>query len=202
MFEFLEDHTYFNDNFSGEVVGFNKNTNNLIVEGGDKNTDEERNLEVSIFDSKIVQDIDEYENWEEKLYNTLIKNRGIVDIFVLSTESGNGYNLSIYKNKTLLNTHEYSEKLVLINYAIVFADKIKGDILSFQEIEYHANDELKKFTKWIDNQIYKVSEFNYSQQWNTFNSIIVSDAFNTSEELKLLWHLFNEKWFKTRVREA
>lgn len=200
MFEFLEGNFYKNDDFEGEVVGFNKETNKLIFNGVDKN-DNVKSIEVNIFDAGITHNINYYDDWEHKLYTALLRNKGYVNIDILSTESGDNWNIEIYRNKTLLNVGEYDEPIILLSYVTVFSGEVKGKVLSFQYKKYSGCeiDDEKKFTEWINEQIENISEFNNTEYWNTIDAIIISEAFNSKEEISLLWNMFNKDEEKSSI---
>lgn len=195
MLEFLMDReVMLSDEFEGAIQSFNPDTKKLIVLGEDKDGNEETR-ELDLFASSITQNIDYYDDWQHKLYTALIRNEGKVNIQFLSTESADTWGLDIYRHKTLLPTHEYGEQIILTNYVIVFNDEIKGDIFTrrYQRYSGCAIDEEKEFCEWIEEQIEKVSEFNSTSYWSLLEGIIVSDAFNSDEEIELLWSMFNEQ---------
>ncbi|WP_297419731.1 hypothetical protein [Clostridium sp.] len=197
MLDFLLGKDYSEENFEGEINGFNEETKKFIVNGVDNN-DNEKTIEIDIFKSGIIQNIDYYEGWQEKLYTGLIRNNGKISIHVLSTESADSWFLEIYRNKTLLPTHEYSDQIVLINYVIVFCNEIKGDIFTKREMKYSGFgiDDKKDFSKWIEEEIEKVGEFNNTNCWQTpCEAIIVSESLNTKEDYILLHQLFSNTWY-------
>lgn len=85
--------------------------------------------------------------------------------------------------------------MILVNYVIVFCGEVKGRVLTFQKKCYLGNglDEERLFNEWIEEQIENVVEFNHTGYFNTFNSIIASLAFNTSEEMEIMDKLFSKK---------
>jgi hypothetical protein len=192
MFEWLIGREHEDGNFYGEVTGFNVNTNKLIIKGVEVINDDEilKNIEMDLYTSYFQQNIDWYENYEEKLYNTLIKNgKAIVHIFSTEDNSGDSWFLEIYRLKTEVPTDISYEKLTIINYFISFCNEVKGEILTVQEGE----KEKSAFERWINEQIESVSEFNHDGYRNTFTSIVMSDAFSSREELKYAYDLFGEE---------
>jgi len=198
MFEFLN--TLYDEDlnvcineewFNGDIVGYNPKTNKLVLSNKENKSKKEFNL----FDETHIEyNINYYEEWESKLYNSLIRNNGKTLIQIFSTETQDSWFVEIYRHKTLLPTHEYEEEITLTNYVIVCNGEVKGDILSRRHKKYSgcAIDEEAEFKEWINEQIDKVSEFNNSECWDTFSGIIASDAFNTNEEIETMWNMFNE----------
>jgi len=192
MFKWLEENGV---KFNGEytfVKEYNPETKMLVLE---KEETEEIIGEVNIFESGITHNIDCFENWQEKLMNSLIRNDGKIMIDVLSTESADSWFLEIYRHKTLLPTHEYNEQIILTNYAIVVSGEVKGDVFTRQSKSYSgcAIDELKEFTEWIDEQVQKVSQFNNTEHWSSpCKTIVFSDCLCSKEEYALLHEMFNQ----------
>lgn len=188
MFEWLEGKYLGQDVY---IKGYNPETNKFITE----NEDKEVLGEVNIFETGIEFNIDYFDDWQKKLMNGLLRNVGRVDINIISTESADGWFLSIYRHKTLLPTHEYSEQIVLTNYVIVCNDEVKGDIFTRRSKSYAgcAIDEEKEFNEWIGEQIEKVREFNNTKYWQCpCNAIVFSDSLCSKEEYDLLYKMFNE----------
>ena len=185
MFEFLKDKYYFsldkkyNGDFEGGVVGFDKEINKLIVKGEDDSG--EQTIETDVFNGQFTQDINEYDNWENKLYNKL-KNDGITEINVLSTDSDDNWGIKIYKKETRFDyTNSANEEYVtLVNYGIIVEEKVVGEILSFQKTS--GQDEKDK---WINNQLNIVKYF-----IDCMDAITICDAFNSNEEIDLIWDMF------------
>jgi hypothetical protein len=195
MFEFLNGKQYYDIDFEGEVIGFNEENDKLIIQG-ETNDNDTRNIEIDVFKARINQNIDDYKNWQEKLYYELIRSRGFVNINILSIENDACWNIEIYRHKELLEEFNFKIPIILTHYTIVFVDEVRGDILSFQNTEeINEDEELKIFTKWIDEQIEKVPEFNTSN-FHEMDAIIASEAFNTKEELDLLYALYEENTLK------
>lgn len=188
MFEFLKDKYYFsldkkyNGDFEGGVVGFDKEINKLIVKGEDDSG--EQTIETDVFNGQFTQDINEYDNWENKLYNKL-KNDGITEINVLSTDSDDNWGIKIYKKETRFDyTNSANEEYVtLVNYGIIVEEKVVGEILSFQKTS--GQDEKDKFIQWINNQLNIVKYF-----IDCMDAITICDAFNSNEEIDLIWDMF------------
>ena len=200
MLDFLMGRYYSDEDFEGEIEDFNEITKKLLIKGyhKDNENDEEVIKEIDLFKSGMAQNIDDYEDWQEKLYTGLIRNEGKITVNILSTESADSWFLDIYRNKTLLPTHEYAEQIVLMNYVIVCSDEIKGDIFTKREQRYSGSaiDDKKDFSKWIEEQIEKVGEFNNTNYWNCpCEAIIVSESLNTKEDEELLRKLFSETWY-------
>lgn len=184
MFEFLKDKIYVNcdKNFEGVITGFDEKSNKLIIKGEDDS--EQKTIETDIFDNQFTQDINEYDKWQDKLYQVL-KNDKFVNVTILSIDSEDNWNIEIYKNETLLK--ETGDKIILITYTIVFADEIK-ETLSFQKkSKKHDKD---KFIKWINEQIDNVEQFNVKGWGDYMEAITISDAFNSEEEIDLIWDMF------------
>jgi hypothetical protein len=176
----------------GYIKEYNPETKMFVVEDEDN---EDIIGEINIFKSGMTRNINSFENWQEKLMTGLIRNEGKVMISVLSTESGDNWFLEIYRHKTLLPTHEYSEEVILTNYAIVVCGEVKGDVFTRQYKSYSgcAIDEQKEFSKWIEKQIEKVSEFNNSKHWKIpCSTIVFSDCLCSKEENDLLHEMFND----------
>lgn len=189
MFEWLNGQ-YVDDK---EVIGFNEQTKKLILED---------NSEVDIFNPDINHNLGDYENWEEELFNALLRD-GRVFIHILSTETGDNWAIEIFRHKTLVNNGEYCEPLVIVNYIVCFCEEVKGDILSLQKKHYAGcqNDEKKLFAKWINKQYEEISEFNNTEMWDTHNAIVTAEflpkyledgkIYAHREEYDILFQLFN-----------
>jgi hypothetical protein len=204
MLEFLNNKDYFscdkkyNGDFTGVVTGFNKKSNELIIKGEDDSG--EKIIEKNMFnentsDTRITQDINEYKNWENKLYNKL-KNDGITEINVLSTESDDNWGIKIYRKETKFN-HTNSEnegQVTLVNYVIIVEEDVVGEILSFQKKS--KQDEKKKFTKWINDQIDNVEQFNIKEAgYDYMDAITICNAFSSDKEINLIWDMFWDEYF-------
>jgi len=175
----------------GEIKEYNLETKKFIIEYVDDETLEE----VNVFDTEVIHNIDWFENWQKNLMTGLIRNEGKITIHVLSTSSGDSWFLEIYRHKTLLPTPEYQEQVILTNYVIVFSGEVKGDVFTRQSKRYAgcAIDEEKEFSKWIEEQIEKVSEFNNTEHWQApCNTIVFSNCLCGEEECDLLHEMFNE----------
>jgi len=175
----------------GEIKEYNPETKKFIIE----NEDDGILGEVNIFDTEVVHNIDWFEDWQKNLMTGLIRNEGKITIHVLSTSSGDSWFLEIYRHKTLLPTPEYQEQVILTNYVIVFSGEVKGDVFTRQSKRYAgcAIDEEKEFSKWIEEQIEKVSEFNNTEHWQApCNTIVFSNCLCGEEECDLLHEMFNE----------
>lgn len=84
MFEWLKNVYFREDGFEGEVKGFNKKTNKLIVNGED-NEGNESIIEKDLFTGEIEHNIDCYEDWQKKLFQALQReNRVYINVY--STE--------------------------------------------------------------------------------------------------------------------
>lgn len=190
MFEFFNGREYEEDEFEGKIVGFNENTNKLIIKGEDDNG-KTKTIEINVFDSGINQNIDYYVKWEEKIYNKLKKD-GHVCIEILSIESGDNYDIEICRHESILDTGD-GEKVLLVNYVTIFCGEMRGKALTFtkETIDKYMNEK-DKFIEWVDRQIEDVPQFNNTEYWNTFDAIVISEAFNTDKEYKLLWHMFED----------
>lgn len=191
MFEWLAEKGVKVNGKWGEIKEYNPETKKFIVE----TEDNEILGEVNIFETGITFNIDWFENWQEKLMNGLLRNEGKVMVNILSTSSGDNWFLEIYRHKVLLPTHEYSEDIILTNYAIVVCGEVKGEVFTRQHKSYSgcAIDEKKEFSEWIEDQVQKVSQFNNNEHWNTpCNTIVFSDCLCGEEECDLLHEMFNE----------
>ena len=191
MFEWLVEKGVEVNGKWGEIKEYNPETKKFIIE----NEDDGILGEVNIFDTEVVHNIDWFEDWQKNLMTGLIRNEGKITIHVLSTSSGDSWFLEIYRHKTLLPTPEYQEQVILTNYVIVFSGEVKGDVFTRQSKRYAgcAIDEEKEFSKWIEEQIEKVSEFNNTEHWQApCNTIVFSNCLCGEEECDLLHEMFNE----------
>lgn len=196
MFEWITKMEYEIDfeGADGYIAKFNPDTKKFNVE----NENGEKIGEVDIFESGINWNIDQYNDWTDKLYTALIRNNGKITLNVYSTENNNGdsWDIEIYRHKTLLPTHEFSEQIILTNYIIVCNDEIQGDILTRRHKLYSgcAIDEQKEFDNWIEEQMEKVSQFNNENHWEiVVPAIIVCDGLCDKEEENLLHEMFGDK---------
>ena len=190
MFEWLKGKSIKINDKWGEVKEYNPETKKFVVD----NDDYEIIGEVNVFESGMTHNIDYFENWQEKLMVGL-RREGKVMINILSTSSGDSWFLEIYRHKTLLPTYEYSEQVILTNYAIVFCGEVKGKVFARQSNKYSgcAIDELKEFSEWIEEQVEEVSEFNNTEHWQApCDTIVFSDCLCSKEEYDLLHEMFNE----------
>ena len=175
----------------GEIKEYSPETKKFIIEYVDDGILEE----VNIFNTEAIHNIDWFENWQKNLTTGLIRNEGKITIYVLSTSSGDNWSLEIYRHKTLLPTPEYQEQVILTNYVIVVCGEVKGNVFARQSKRYSgcAIDEEKEFSKWIEGQIEKVSEFNNTEHWQVpCSTIVFSDCLCTKEESDLLHEMFND----------
>ena len=195
MFKYITDMEH-NFNFKGQdayLAQFNLDTNLFVVE----NEDGDKIGEVNLFESGIHFNIDYFENWQEKLFNSLLKNNGIISVFVNSTElnAGDSWELEIYRYKTLLPTSEYSDQIILTSYVILFCGEVKGDAYTRQHRFYSGCmiDERKEFETWIEAQLEKVSEFNNDEYWNTSPSFVYAEGICDKDEEEILFEMFSKK---------
>jgi len=195
MFEWLEEKGIkFNEQW-GYIKKYNPETKMFIV--ADEDNDEILG-EVNIFKTGIAFNIDYFEDWQKKLMSGLLRNEGKITIDLLSTESADSHFLEIYRHKTLLPTHEFSDQIILTNYVIVCSNEIKGDIFTREHKNYAGclNDEEKEFSEWIEEQIEKVSEFNNTNNWQCpCEMIVFSNCLCNKEEYDLLHEMFNEIYY-------
>lgn len=186
MFEMFKEQFVSAGNIEGYIKEYNPETEKfVIVDENDKN----KVLgEISLMGSGLIFNIDYWDDWENKLMSALIRNNGQVEICVYSTESADDCLFTIYRHKSLVNTHEYSDEIILITYFTYFAGEIKGNMLTRQHVRYAgcAIDEQKEFDEWIETQIEEVSEFNNTDYWDTFSGIVYFDGCFTIEEDRLL----------------
>ena len=195
MFKYITDMEH-NFNFKGQdayLAQFNPDTSLFVVE----NEDGESIGEVNLFESGIHFNIDYFENWQEKLFNSLLKNNGKTSVLVYSTElnAGDSWELELYRYKTLLPTSEHSDQIILTSYVILFCGEVKGDAYTRQHRFYSGCmiDERKEFETWIEAQLEKVSEFNNDEYWNTSPSFVYAEGICDKDEEEILFEMFSKK---------
>ena len=186
MFDMFKEQYIYDGEIEGYIKEYNPQTEKFIIV--DENDQETILGEVSLMGSGLVFNINYWDDWTKKLMSALIRNNGQVEILVYSTESADDTLFTMYRHKSLVNTHEYSDEIVLTTYLIYFAGEIKGDMHTRHHQNYSgcAIDEQKEFDEWIEEQIEKVSEFNNTDYWDTFNAIVFFDGCFTHEEQVLL----------------
>lgn len=191
MFKFLD--KYLNDNFfKGEVIGFNDKNNKLIIKEYNGNS-KEKTIEVNIFDNYMTQNINEYKDWENKLYDALKKN-GVIKINILSTDNDDNYGLKIFRKETIFDHVDSMDEnqVILINYVIMQEEEVLGEVLSFQK-KSEQNDKAN-FIEWIDEEIENVNELNVEDySLNYMEAITICNALNSEKEIDLIWDMFWDK---------
>lgn len=184
MFDMFNNTYIFGGDIEGNITKYNPETEKFII--CDDNNIEKG--EISLLESHLYFDINCWDDWKRKLFNAIIRNNGKVDVTICSTESGDDYFLTIYRHKTLLPVEEYSSQVILTNYVIMCNGEVIGDIYTRREKSYPgcACKEQEEFDKWIEEQIESVSEFNNSDVWSSFSSIVYFDRCFSEDEEKLI----------------
>lgn len=183
MFEFLKGTWTIANDEEGEIIGYNKETNKFILK-----SEEDEEIEFNIFNETGVNfQINHYENWEKKLFETL-ESKGKEIILVKSTESYDDWLVEIHKSKSFI-IPEVGEKIELVSYVISFCGDVKGKVLTVQN---GLESEFEKFQKWINEQLEEVAELNDNDEWNTCRALIIADSFNTVEEQQALSDMWEE----------
>lgn len=183
MFEIFNDHFVQMESFSGKIKNYNPDSEKFVVTD-DFSEDEKILGEVSLFQSRLNFDLHYWNNWKEKLHSKLLS-CGEVEIVVQSTEStdGDSWSLTIYRNETKIDTSPYSQPIEIVNYVIAFCDSdVCGTVLATEK----GDKEFELFSEWIEEQTESVSEFNNSDAYDTFESIVWFEGCFTEEEENLI----------------
>lgn len=178
MFEFMNEKCGYVGKKEFMVFNFNKETQKLQIVRED-----EAREELDIFKSKIDFNLDIYGNYEEKIYHELLKN-GNVRFDILSTESGDNYDIYLHRNVT-----QTTKDSKLVTYTFIFNDKIIG-----RPIAIDSTVDEENFYDWINSEYEDIAELNNSYCWSSFNSIITAPCLSSEEEHNMLNELFYKQY--------